>query len=218
VINLWQPEWSALPPVDQARLNARQGIGNVVSGGLDVVDDAGASVPADGQTIGEIVTRGNNVMLGYYRDEEATEAATLGDWFRTGDLGVRHPDGYVELKDRAKDVIISGGENIASVEIERILARHPAVLESAVVGRPDERWGEVPVAFVVLRKGGSATVEELIEFVRGHTARFKAPKAVFFEELPKTSTGKVEKHRLRERLGYFPGETSETGRDRPAGK
>jgi fatty-acyl-CoA synthase len=199
VICEWQPEWSSRPAAEQARLNARQGIGNVITGGIDVFDDEGHPVPWDGQTIGEIVLRGNNTMLGYYRDEEATRASTINGWFRTGDLGVRHPDGYVELKDRAKDIIISGGENVASVEVERVLVEHPAVLEAAVVGRNDSRWGEVPVAFVVLRPGKSATEAELIEFVRSRIAHFKAPKQIHFEELPKTSTGKIQKHVLRSR-------------------
>jgi fatty-acyl-CoA synthase len=195
----WQPEWSAESPERQARLNARQGIGNVVTGGVDVFDVDGRSVPWDGETMGEIVLRGNNTMLGYYRDEPATRAATLNGWFRTGDLGVRHPDGYVELRDRAKDIIITGGENVASVEVERVLVEHPAVLEAAVIGRSDDKWGEVPVAFVVLRQGQSATAAELIEFVRARITHFKAPKEIRFDELPKTSTGKVQKHVLRER-------------------
>jgi fatty-acyl-CoA synthase len=200
VINQWQPEWSSRPPDERARLNARQGIANVVTAELAVIDVEGVEVAADGETLGEVAVRGNNVMLGYYRDEEATEAATVNDWFRTGDLGVRHPDGYVELKDRAKDVIVSGGENIASVEIEQVLARHPAVLEVAVVASPDPHWGEVPVAFVVLRPDQATDEETLLAFAREHTARFKVPKAVFFRDLPKTSTGKVEKHRLRAEL------------------
>jgi len=195
----WQPEWSVESPERQARLNARQGIGNVVTAGVDVFDSEGRPVPWDGETMGEIVLRGNNTMLGYYRDELATRAATVNGWFRTGDLGVRHPDGYVELRDRAKDIIITGGENVASVEVERVLVEHPAVLEAAIVGRSDSKWGEIPVAFVVLRQGKSATAAELIEFVRNRIAHFKAPKEVRFEELPKTSTGKIQKHVLRER-------------------
>jgi len=199
VICEWQPEWSAESPERQAQLNARQGIGNVVTGGVDVFDIDARPVPWDGETMGEIVLRGNNTMIGYYRDAEATRAATINGWFRTGDLGVRHPDGYIELRDRAKDIIITGGENVASVEVERVLADHPAVLEAAVVGRSDDKWGEVPVAFVVLRQGQSATATELIEFVRSRIAHFKAPKEIRFEELPKTSTGKIQKHVLRER-------------------
>ena len=200
VINQWQPEWSDKSETERSRLNARQGIGNVVTQGIRVVDSGGQDVPADGETLGEIVIRGNNVAMGYYRDEEATLAARIHGWFRTSDLGVRYPDGYIELKDRAKDIIITGGENVASVEIEKVLADHPSVLESAVVARVDSHWGEVPVAFVVFRPGTSATEAELINFVRGRIAHFKAPKEIRFEELPKTSTGKIQKHLLRARL------------------
>jgi fatty-acyl-CoA synthase len=200
IVNEWQPEWSEKTIAEQTRLNARQGIGNVATEAVSVLDVEGREVPADGETIGEIVIRGNNVMLGYYQNEEATAAAHINGWFRTGDLGVRHPDGYIELRDRAKDIIITGGENVSSVEIERALAEHPAVLEAAVVGRADDHWGEVPVAFVTLRSGMSASKEELIEFVRGRIAHFKAPSDIRFEELPKTSTGKIRKHDLRARL------------------
>ena len=201
VINEWQPQWNAKPENEKAQLNARQGIGNVVTREIGVIDSGGNEVPADGRTLGEIVIRGNNVTTGYYRDEEATRAAKSNGSFRTGDLGVRFPDGYIELRDRAKDIIITGGENVASVEVEKALAEHPAVLEAVVVGRPDERWGEIPVAFVVLRQGMSATKEELIEFVCGRIARFKAPREILFEELPKTSTGKIQKYILRRRIG-----------------
>ncbi len=200
VINDWQPEWSAKSENEKARLNARQGVGNVVTKDIGVIDADGQEVPWDGHTLGEIVIRGNNVTIGYYRDEAATRAAQSGEWFRTGDLGVRFPDGYIELRDRAKDIIITGGENVASVEIEKALAEHPAVLEAVVVGRPDERWGEIPVAFVVLRQGMPATKEELIEFVCERIARFKAPREILFEELPKTSTGKIQKYILRRRF------------------
>jgi fatty-acyl-CoA synthase len=200
MINVWQPEWTAKPENEKARLNARQGVGNVITMDVGVIDADGKEVPADGQTLGEIVIRGNNVTIGYYRDETATRAAQSDGWFRTGDLGVRHPDGYIELRDRAKDIIITGGENVASVEIEKALAEHPAVMETVVVGRPDERWGEIPVAFVVLRQGMSATKEELIEFVCERIARFKAPREILFEELPKTSTGKIQKYILRRRF------------------
>ena len=154
--------------------------------------------PADGLTTGQIALRGNNVMLGYLNDEEATRAAAPDGWFRTGDIGVMHPDGYVELRDRSKDVIISGGENIASVEVEQAIADHPAVLEAAVIALPDERWGEVPGAYVTLRDGYSATEQEIVEHVRERLARFKAPKRVVFGELPKTSTGKIQKFVLRD--------------------
>jgi fatty-acyl-CoA synthase len=175
-------------------------VGNVVTKDITVFDAEGREVPADGETMGEIAIRGNNVTIGYYKDEEATRAAELNGYFRTGDLGVRFPDGYIELRDRAKDIIITGGENVASVEVEKALAEHPAVLEAVVVGRVDERWGEIPVAFVVLRQGAGATQEELIEFVCGRIARFKAPREIRFEELPKTSTGKIQKYLLRQRL------------------
>ncbi len=200
VINEWQPEWNAESEIERARLNARQGIGNVVTSEISVLDAKGEEVAADGKTLGEIVIRGNNVSPGYYGDEAATLAANSAGWFHTGDLGVRFPDGYIQLRDRAKDIIITGGENVASVEIEKTLAEHPAVLETSVVGRKDERWGEIPVAFVVLRPGMSATKEELIEFVAGRIARFKAPREIFFEELPKTSTGKIQKYILRGRF------------------
>jgi fatty-acyl-CoA synthase len=207
VINDWQPEWDSKSEEEKARFNARQGIGNVVTGEIGVVDAGGKEVPSDGETLGEIVIRGNNVTVGYYRDEAATRAVELGGWFRTGDLGVRYPDGYIELRDRAKDIIITGGENVASVEVEKALAEHPAVLESAVVGCPDNLWGEIPVAFVVLRPGMSATKEELIEFVCGRIARFKAPREIRFEELPKTSTGKIQKYILRTRFQRHSGGT-----------
>jgi fatty-acyl-CoA synthase len=198
-INDWHPEWNEEPLASQAILQARQGVGNVIADRLRVVDPSGQDVPADGATIGELVCRGNDVMLGYYRDEEATAAADLGGWFRTGDLAVMHPDGYAEIRDRAKDIIISGGENIASVEVERVLDAHPAVLESAVVGRPHELWGEVPVAFVTLRQGSRASAAELTEHVRARLAHFKAPEDVIVvTDLPKTSTGKIQKHALRE--------------------
>jgi fatty-acyl-CoA synthase len=204
VINEWQPEWGACSEKEKARLNARQGVRNVVTHEIRVLDANGDDVPADGATLGEIAIRGNNVTIGYYRDEEATRAADAGGWLRTGDLGVRFPDGYIELRDRSKDIIITGGENVASVEVEKVLAEHPAVLEAAVVARPDERWGEIPVAFVALRRGMSATKDELIEFVGGRIARFKAPREIFFEDLPKTSTGKIQKYILRRRFEPRP--------------
>ncbi|MDQ0381612.1 acyl--CoA ligase family protein [Amycolatopsis thermophila] len=194
----WRPEWTALEPAEQARLKARQGVGNMVACRARVVAEDGTDVPADGVTTGEIALRGNNVMLGYYRDPEATRRAAPDGWFRTGDLGVMHPDGYVELRDRSKDVIISGGENIASVEVEQVIADHPAVLEVAVIAVPDERWGEVPAAYVTLRDGASATAEEITGFVRDRLARFKAPRRVVFGPLPKTSTGKIQKYVLRD--------------------
>jgi fatty-acyl-CoA synthase len=200
VICDWRSDWSALPIAEQARIKARQGVANVIGERIRVVDGQGADVAPDAQTMGEIAIRGNNVMLGYYRDAEATRKSCPDGWFRTGDLGVMHPDGYVELRDRAKDIIISGGENISSVEVEQALNAHAAVLEAAVVAGKDEKWGEVPVAFVTLKEGATATDAELIGHVRGRLAHFKAPKRVVFGPLPKTATGKVQKNALRDRL------------------
>jgi fatty-acyl-CoA synthase len=198
VVNEWRTEWDALPPTERAARMARQGVRYLALEGLAVADsETGAPVPADGETLGEVVMRGNVVMKGYLKDAAATEAAFAGGWFHTGDLGVLHPDGYVQLKDRAKDIIISGGENISSIEVEDALYAHPAVAVAAVVAKPDERWGESPCAFVELKPGAAATAEELIAFVRGRIAHFKAPRAVVFAEIPKTSTGKVQKHVLR---------------------
>jgi fatty-acyl-CoA synthase len=172
----------------------------IVSDGVRVVDEDMADVPRDGATMGEVVMRGNNVMAGYFADPEATEQAFRGGWFHSGDLGVRHPDGYIELRDRAKDIIVSGGENISTIEVEAAIDSHPAVLEVAVVGVPNEKWGERPKAFVVLRAGESVEVDVLLEHVRTRIARYKVPDAVeFVGELPKTSTGKIQKFALRER-------------------
>ena len=193
------PEHETLSPTDRAVVKARQGVELITSGELRVVDDKGREVPADGQHLGEIVVRGNVVMQGYYHDPEATERVMGDGWFHTGDAAVVHPDGYVEIRDRLKDVIISGGENISSVEVEGTLLRHPAVQEVAIVGLPHEKWGEAPYAFVVLREGSSATQEELIAFTREHLAHFKAPHGVtFVGELPKTATGKIQKFVLRQ--------------------
>ncbi len=200
----WRSEWDALAAGEQARIKARQGVGTLVTTSVRVIDSGGADVPADGQTQGEIAIKGNNVMLGYYKDPAATAAACVegpgGAWFRTGDMAVMHDHGYVEVRDRAKDVIISGGENIASIEVEQALASHPDVVECAVVAAPDDVWGEVPTAFVVLRGGAEVAEEELIEHVRGRLARFKAPKSVTFGDLPKTATGKIQKFALRDQL------------------
>ena len=183
---------------ERAKIKARQGVELVTSGELLVVDENGNEVPHDGETLGEIVVRGNVVMKGYYNDPEATATAIRGGWFHTGDAAVVHPDGYAEIRDRIKDVIISGGENISSVEVEGVLLRHPAVQEVAVVGMPHERWGESPHAFVVLRKGATATEDELKQHVRDTIAHFKAPQWIsFVEELPKTATGKMQKYVLR---------------------
>ena len=193
-----RPEHAALSPADRARTKARQGVELITSGELLVVDGDGAEVPHDGETIGEIVVRGNVVMRGYYRDPDATEAAFRGGFFHTGDAAVVHPDGYAEVRDRIKDVIISGGENISSVEVEGVLLRHPAVQEVAVVGMADERWGEAPHAFVVLKTGAAASEEELRGFARDNLAHFKVPRTVHFvADLPKTATGKIQKYVLR---------------------
>jgi fatty-acyl-CoA synthase len=179
-------------------IKARQGVELITSGETVVIDEAGAEVPCDGEAVGEIVVRGNVVMDGYYNDPEATAGAMRDGWFHTGDAAVVHADGYIEIRDRLKDVIISGGENISSVEVEGVLLRHPAVQEVAIVGLPNPRWGESPHAFVVLRAGASATEDELREFARAHLAHFKAPHEVtFVEELPKTATGKIQKYVLR---------------------
>jgi fatty-acyl-CoA synthase len=198
-----RPEHASLAQRDRARIKARQGVELITSGELRVVDLSGTEVPADGTTTGEIVVRGNVVMQGYYNDPEATARAIRAGWFHTGDAAVVHADGYMEIRDRLKDVIISGGENISSVEVEGTLLRHPSVQEAAIVGMPDETWGEAPHAFVVLRAECSATESELREFVREHLAHFKCPKTVrFVAELPKTATGKIQKYVLR---GMRPG-------------
>ena len=189
-----------LSTTDRAIIKARQGVELITSGETTVVDDQGREVPHDGQTAGEIVVRGNVVMAGYYNDPEATAQAMRDGWFHSGDAAVIHPDGYIEIRDRLKDVIISGGENISSVEVEGALLRHPAVQEVAIVGLPHERWGEAPHAFVVLRNGSTVPERELIEFARTHLAHFKAPHGVtFVDELPKTATGKIQKYVLRGR-------------------
>jgi fatty-acyl-CoA synthase len=192
------PEHEGLPSADRAVIKARTGVELLTSGELKVVDPEGDEVPWDGQTVGEIVVRGNVVMDGYYNDPEATQRAMGDGWFHTGDAAVVHPDGYTQIRDRLKDVIISGGENISSVEVEGALLRHPAVLEVAIVGLPDEKWGEAPYAFVVLRADASATEADIIAFAREQLAHFKAPRGVtFVSELPKTATGKIQKYVLR---------------------
>ena len=196
-VNEWQPEWDELDADEATRLRARQGIGNIIARPLRVLDADGFDVPADGSTMGELAIHGNDVMLGYYRDDAATEAVTRSGCFLTGDLAVMHGDGYVEIRDRSKDIIISGGENIASVEVEQAIDSHSDVIESAVVGRPDEKWGEIPVAFVTLRDGATVTDEQIIEHVRSRLAKFKVPRDVTFADLPKTSTGKIQKNVLR---------------------
>jgi fatty-acyl-CoA synthase len=195
----WHREWDGLPVDQQARLMARQGQGYALFDLVRVVDETMADVPRDGQTLGEVVMRGNNVMKGYFEQPEATTEAFRGGWFHSGDIAVWHPDGYIELRDRKKDIIISGGENISTIEVEQTILRHPAVLECAVVAVPDATWGERPKAFVTLKPGRTATEAEIIEHCKQHIAHFKAPSAVDFGDLPKTSTGKVQKFVLREK-------------------
>ena len=200
VVNAWHTEWDDLPADAQAARKARQGVRYPVLEGLDVRDpDTLESVPADGRTMGEVMMRGNVVMRGYLKNPASTEAAFRGGWFHTGDLGVKHADGYVQLKDRSKDIIISGGENISSIEVEDALFKHPAVAAAAVVARPDDKWGETPCAFVELKEGASASADDLIRWCRGRLAAYKMPRTIVFGELPKTSTGKVQKYLLRER-------------------
>jgi fatty-acyl-CoA synthase len=195
----WHPEWDALPAADRARLKARQGVPYIVAGtDMRVVDERMNDVPADGKTMGEVIMRGNNVMLGYFRNPEATAEAFRGGWFHSGDIAVMHPDGYIEVCDRKKDIVISGGENISSIEVEKVLYEHPEVLEAAVIAAPDDCWGEVPQANVDRKPGSSLTAEELIEFCRSRLAHFKCPKRVVFGPLPKTATGKIRKNELRE--------------------
>jgi len=198
VTNEWHAEWDEAPAAEQAKFMARQGVRYVPLEALDVMDPATMQpVPADGATMGEVMFQGNVVMKGYLKDAAGTDAAFASGWFHSGDLAVKYPDGYIQLRDRSKDIIISGGENISSIEVEDALYKHPAVALAAVVAQPDEKWGEVPCAFVELRPGMSATEAEIIAHCRGIMASFKAPKRVVFTELPKTSTGKIQKHILR---------------------
>ena len=197
---LWRDEWDDLPFEQQAALQSWQGVTFPMNEEVSVVDlDSGTPVPRDGLTQGEIMIRGNTVMKGYYKDLEATRMAFAGGWFRTGDAAVWHAHGYMQIKDRLKDVIISGGENVSSVEVEDALYRHPAVAAAAVVARPDEKWGEVPCAFIELKDGAIATADEIISVCREHLAGFKVPKTVLFGELPKTATGKIQKFALRDK-------------------
>ena len=202
VICAWKEEWNALSIQEQATAKSRQGVRYHVLDGLDVMDPQSMQpVPRDGETMGEVMFRGNVVMKGYLKNPAGTDAALAGGWFHSGDLGVMHPDGYLQLKDRSKDIIISGGENISSIEVEDTLYRHPAVLEAAVVARSDEKWGEAPCAFVTLKDdAGDTSAEDIIAFCRDNMAHYKAPKTVIFGALPKTSTGKVQKFKLRERV------------------
>ena len=198
-VNEWRREWDALPGAAQAAKKARQGVRYPVLEALDVLDPATMQpVPRDGETLGEVMFRGNVVMKGYLKNKSATEKEFAGGWFHSGDLGVIHPDGYIQLKDRSKDIIISGGENISSIEVEDALYKHPAVSAVAVVAKPDDKWGETPCAFVEFKPGASATAEELIAWCRSQLAAYKCPRQIVFTEIPKTSTGKIQKFKLRE--------------------
>jgi len=200
VVNDWKDEWNALDGEEQAHLKARQGVRYHALEDLDVMDpDTMAPAPADGRTMGEVMFRGNVVMKGYLKNKPSTDKAFAGGWFHSGDLGVKHPDGYIQLRDRAKDIIISGGENISSIDVEDALFEHPGVQLAAVVARPDEKWGETPCAFVEMKPGHTATAEELVAWCRERLAHYKCPRTIVFAEIPKTSTGKVQKFALRER-------------------
>jgi fatty-acyl-CoA synthase len=200
-----QESWKKESIETQAELKSRQGVRFAMTEAVEVINpDTGKSVPADAETIGEIMIRGNTTMKGYLKDTDATQKAFQNGWFISGDLAVIHPDGYIQIKDRAKDIIISGGENISSVEIEAVLYKHPAIGEAAVVALADDKWGEVPCAFVELKTDYETTEAELIEFCTGHMARFKRPKKIVFGELPKTATGKIQKNILRETAKSFP--------------
>ena len=208
VVCAWHDEWDDLPIERKARLKARQGVRYPMLEAISVGDPVSLQpVPRDGESIGEILMRGNNVMMGYLKNPQATEEAFAGGWFHSGDLAVWHPDGYVEIKDRSKDIIISGGENISSIEVEDVLYRHPAVMEVAVVARPSDTWGEVPCAFVNLKDGAAVSEADLVEFCRANMARFKVPKSIVFGPLPKTSTGKIQKFELRSRAREMRGVT-----------
>jgi 3-(methylthio)propionyl---CoA ligase len=199
VVNDWHAAWNALGASEQAAMKARQGVRYPMLEGLDVIDpDTMQPVPRDGATIGEVMFRGNVVMKGYLKNRQASEKAFAGGWFHSGDLGVMHPDGYVQIKDRSKDIIISGGENISSIEVEDALYKHPAVAAAAVVAKPDAKWGETPCAFVELKPGREASADELVAWCRQNLASFKCPRHVVFTELPKTSTGKIQKFKLRD--------------------
>ncbi|MDR3496228.1 MAG: acyl-CoA synthetase [Ancalomicrobiaceae bacterium] len=199
VVNDWKAEWDRLPSDERATKKARQGVRYGALEGLAVLDPLTLHpVPADGETLGEVMMRGNLVMKGYLRNRRASEEAFAGGWFHSGDLGVMHADGYIQLKDRSKDIIISGGENISSIEVEDALYKHPSVQVVAVVAKPDEKWGETPCAFIELKPGTSLTIDEAIEWCKRHLAHYKCPRSIVFAELPKTSTGKIQKYKLRE--------------------
>jgi fatty-acyl-CoA synthase len=199
VVNEWHDAWDALSGPDQAAKKARQGVRYPVLEALDVRDpDTLKPVARDGETLGEVMMRGNVVMKGYLKNKASTEKAFMGGWFHTGDLGVIYPDGYIQLKDRSKDIIISGGENISSIEVEDALYKHPAVSAVAVVAKPDDKWGETPCAFVELKEGKTASADELMQWCKTHLAGYKCPRYVVFADIPKTSTGKIQKFKLRE--------------------
>jgi fatty-acyl-CoA synthase len=199
VVNDWHSEWSALSAVEQAERKARQGVRYGALESLDVLDpDSMIPVARDGETLGEVMMRGNVIMKGYLKNKTSSEKAFVGGWFHTGDLGVMHADGYIQLKDRSKDIIISGGENISSIEVEDALYKHPAVAAAAVVAKPDDKWGETPCAFVELKPDAKASTDELIQWCRQHLASYKCPRYLVFAEIPKTSTGKIQKFKLRE--------------------
>lgn len=208
VVCTWKPEWNSLPPDARAKIKARQGLHHLGMEEVDIKDPVTMkSVAADSKTMGEVMFRGNTVMNGYLNDVRATEDAFKDGWFRSGDLGVKHPDGYIELKDRSKDIIISGGENISTIEVESVVYSHPAVLQVAVVGRPDDYWGETPCAFVKLKDGCNADASEIIKYCRHRLPHYMAPRSVVFDDLPKTSTGKIQKFVLRQKakaMGSLP--------------
>ena len=202
VVNDWHADWSEMPAADQARLKARQGVRYLPLEGLTILDpDTLLPVPHDGQTMGEVMFRGNVVMKGYFKNPTATKKAFAGGWFHSGDLGVVHPDGYIQLKDRSKDIIISGGENVSSIEVEEALYRHPAVAAVAVVAKPNDKWGETPCAFVELKPGSQVSADELRVWCRNELASYKVPGEFIFTQIPKTSTGKIQKFLLRNKLG-----------------
>jgi fatty-acyl-CoA synthase len=199
VVNDWHGEWDALPPDEQAAKKARQGVRYGALEGLDVRDpESMVPVARDGETMGEVMMRGNVVMKGYLKNKASTDQAFMGGWFHTGDLGVIYPDGYIQLKDRSKDIIISGGENISSIEVEDALYKHPAVMAVAVVAKQDDKWGETPCAFIELKEGATASADELVQWCKKNLAGYKVPRHFVFAEIPKTSTGKIQKFKLRE--------------------
>ena len=192
-----QEGWAELPVEEQARLLGRQGVNYVIADPVRVVDDQGREVPADGESLGEVLMRGNNVMTGYFEDPEQTRETLADGWYHSGDLAVRHPDGYIELRDRKKDIIVSGGENISTIEVETAISRHPAVADVAVVSTPDEKWGERPKAFVQLKDGEDASAEDILAFAKEHLSGYMRPAVVEITKLPKTATGKIQKAELR---------------------